>query len=302
MLDHKIPRSYPEGGYNRIDGDKKSTNPRRNFSLIVASIRHPWSTRWHEIHESPSCPVGSIRIQLSSFRNNCYRFPTAMLHFQVFTSARSPPSLLHPRFVPPFRPFHSPYPFAPPSLNRLSLSLLCWPLFLSSGSPYPPTYLLSFSALFQTRHNVSLAIARPRPAFSRRACTQTLSRASIYEYTVNVPPRSPLSRSSSSPEDLFVLRGLRISSRHNGRLTDTRLCLSLLDGMRKRDKGRDRKGKRRERGRKRVARSRVYGHTSEIAKVEESAFLVPLASTGNMAAPVAQLEQACARARRLQYH
>jgi len=219
-----------------LDGDKKLTNPRRTFLLIVASIRHPWSTRWHEIHGLPSSPTGSIRIQLSSFRNNCYRFPTAMLHFQVFTST-SP--LSSPSTVPPFRPFHSPYP-SPPSLS-LSLS----PLPLSYPHPTLPLTLY-LSLPFFRRDNISLAIARSRlPSLVDEHADSLASEYLRVHHECS--PRLPLSRSSSSSEDFFVLRGLRISSRHNGRLTDTRpLCFSLLDtdGVRKRDKKRDKERER----------------------------------------------------------
>lgn len=218
-----------------------------------------------------------------------------MLHFQVFTSAEPPLFTISTvRSLPPFGPFHSPYsshyPFSRPPLFRSFLSLSLSFSFPSHPT-LPPTLYLSLPFF---RRDVSLVIARPRlPPLVDVHGARRLSRGRVFTSTPWMfPSLAFIARSSSSPEDLFVLRGLRISSRHNGRLTDTRLlCLSLLDvetGW--------------ERGRKRVARSRVYGHTSEIAEVEESAFLVPLASTGNMAAPVAQLEQACARARRLQYH
>ena len=81
----------------------------------------------------------SIRIQLSSFRNNCYRFPTAMLHFQLFTSKRSP---LFRRDLPPLSLSLSlPPPFV--------LSLSCPRTFASFYSlslvplfPFVPTPLL----------------------------------------------------------------------------------------------------------------------------------------------------------------
>jgi len=162
-----------------LDGDKKLTNPRRNFLLIVASIRHPWSTRWHEIHGLPSSPAESIRIQLSSFRNNCYRFPTAMLHFQVFTSANplSSPSTVRPPF--PTLPFTIPFS---PSLNLLSLSLsLSLSPTLTLPSHSPSIFLCPFSdATFRSRSPVLVHLPLS-------TSTQTLSQASIYEYTMNVP-------------------------------------------------------------------------------------------------------------------
>lgn len=219
---------------------------------------------------------------------------------------RRAPSLLQPPFVPPFPTLPLSIPFSPFSQPSLSLSRafalalsLCLSFSLLSHPILPPTLYLSLP--FFRRDNISLAIARSRlPSLVDEHADSLASKYLRVHHERS--PRSPLSRSSSSPEDLFVLRGLRISFRHNGRLTDTRpLCLSLLDadGARERETGKETgKGKEREK----LARSRVYGHTSEIAEVEESAFLVPFASTGNMAAPVAQLEQACARARRLQYH
>lgn len=156
-----------------MEGDKKSTNPRRNFSLIVASIRHPWSTRWHEIHGSPSSPAGSIRIQLSSFRNNCYRFPTAMLHFQVFTSASPLSSSSTVR--PPFPTLPFPILFSLPLLSQP-------PLFLSSVSPYPPIYPLSFSALFQTRQRFTRDRPSSSASFSRRRARR-LSRKRVFTST-----------------------------------------------------------------------------------------------------------------------
>lgn len=108
-----------------------------------------------------------------------------MLHFQVFTSAESP-LFHHPPFVPPFGPFHSPYsshyPFSRPPLFRSFLSLS---LFLFSVSPYPPTYPLSFSALFQTRR---FTRDRPSSSASSRRRARRLSRGRVFTSTpVNVP-------------------------------------------------------------------------------------------------------------------
>lgn len=174
-----------------LDGNKKLTNPRRNFPLIVASIRHPWSTRWHEIHGSLSSPAGSIRIQLSSFRNNCYRFPTAMLHFQVFTSASplSSPAAVRPPLSDPSI-LHTLLPLLSAISLSLSLALSLSlfpsvslsPSYLTLSSHLPSIFLCPFSDATTFRSRSPVLVCLPSST-----STQTLSQASIYEYTMNVP-------------------------------------------------------------------------------------------------------------------
>lgn len=222
---------------NRGCTNKKSMNSHRNFPLnrrIDRRRRYPWSTRWHEIYESPSPSAGSIRIQLSSFRNNCYRFPTAMLHFQVFTST-SFPSLFY-RSSPPLDPSILHALFTPSSLNILSLSLLSLFLCLPSQPTLPPTHPLSFSTLFRP-DNASFAHDCPSSsAFPRReTSTQTLSQACIYKYTVNVPLVAFIAV-LLQPEDFFLCAILFQTPRPSHRYAPS---LSPVSGCKRYEKERE---------------------------------------------------------------
>ena len=160
----------------------------------------------------------SIRIQLSSFRNNCYRFPTAMLHFQLFTSKRSP---LFRRDLPPLSlslslslPLSS-FPFLARARSRLfSLS----PSVLSSPS-FPPRFCsivprpLRVHPASLRSSPLSVAPCWPRsafpfhrePSFSSReqhllftSVLLSSSSSSFFLPLCRAPLRSPLSLFASS--------------------------------------------------------------------------------------------------------
>lgn len=109
-------------------------NPRRNFPIIVASIRAiRGPRRWRARSSSPPPPqprpppLTDIRIQLSSFRNNCCRFPdrhAAFPGFYLLGAPLSPSAARHPSPLPP----RSPPSFSDPSILH-SRALL---------APYPP--------------------------------------------------------------------------------------------------------------------------------------------------------------------
>lgn len=105
---------------------------------------------------------------------------------------RRAPSLLQPPFVPPFPtlPFSIPFsPFSQPSLSlslALSLSLFLSvslsPSYLTLSSHLPSIFLCPFSDATTFRSRSPVLVCLPSST-----STQTLSRASIYEYTMNVP-------------------------------------------------------------------------------------------------------------------
>lgn len=204
----------------------------------------PPRRRGHPLPRGPS-----VRIQLSSFRNNCYRSPTAMLHFQVFTSAIPLSGRRAPTPPPASRSDQrSAVPFPP--LSRRSRVPLYPILFLSPfGLEVHLRRVLSSEHLLFT----SIFLGRLPPPASPDADSHP-GRPSSSNLCI---PCAPLA--ASFP-----------------RMILSRPCPRHADRVRER-----------------CARG-------ETPRLPSS--LHPRRPRGNMAAPPAQLEEACACARRLQYH
>lgn len=232
----------------------------------------------------------SIRIQLSSFRNNCYRFPTAMLHFQLFTSKI--PSLSPPSPTPSFL-------FPARTRSRLfSLSLL--PLFpfvpppSRSASPVPTTFLRSSRSLSPLARCIGVS-------FSPSAVLLFAGTSSIlplFCFPFFFPPSplfhhpsrcsrprliyTPYSTTSSSCTHGFSATLCPSSTRVHVAPVRAAVYSPRFPGVRR-------------------AQARTQTRTPYAVLTEN--LPSPLhPRLGNMAASVAQLEEACACARRLQYH
>lgn len=181
-----------------------------------------------------------------------------MLHFQVFTSASCPPPSLPSAVRPPLSdPSILHALLTPPSHSRLSPSP-CAPFSFSFPLLSHPTLsrsTLYLSLPFFRRDDASLTIARPR----RRARRHSRRDAYLRVHRER-SPRCLYRDPPPGEEDLFVLRGALPAA-----TVVSPTCTLFLFPSRGRGRG-----ERRERERGRLARSRVHGHTSEIAEVKES--------------------------------
>lgn len=184
-------------------------------------------------------------------------------------------------------------PFSLPLLWALSLPLplpssLSLSLYLPSQPTLPPPFTLYLSLPFldptMLRSRLPVLVCFPSSGRARR-----LSRRHVFTSTPWIFPSLPLSRSFSTLR--VSSSSVPSSSASDGLLTNMRsLCLPFLDINRMR---------------KRERVSHVHVSTDTRPKSSRWKSLPSLSHsrvTDNMAALVAQLEQACARARRLQYH